>query len=186
MARLDETGHDVREMAGAGIAAIGPATAARLRHYGLRAAAVPAEYRAEAIVAAIGAQRIIDARILIPRAQTAREALIDLLRAAGAAAVDVAAAYKTIRPAPPALDSVKRLIACGEIDLVAFTSSSTVQNFCAMVGGDAVQGLAAAAIGPITAATVAEYGMRVVAQPTAYTVDGLCAAIKDYFRRKGK
>ena len=173
-------------MAGAGIAAIGPPTAARLRHYGLRAAAMPAEYRAEAIVTAIGAHRIKDARILIPRAQTAREALIDLLRAAGAAAVDVAAAYQTIRPAPPALDSVKRLIARGEIDLVAFTSSSTVRNFCAMVGGDAARGMAAAAIGPITAETAAEYGMRVVAQPAAYTVDGLCAAIQDYFRRKGK
>jgi len=186
MARLDETGHDVREMAGAGIAAIGPATAARLRHYGLRAAAMPGEYRAEAIVAAVGAHRIKDARILIPRAQTAREALIDLLRAAGAGAVDVAPAYKTVRAAPPALDSVKRLIARGEIDLVAFTSSSTVHNFCAMVGADAARGLSAAAIGPITAATVAEYGMRVVAQPPAYTVDGLCAAIQDYFRRKGK
>ncbi len=186
MARLDETDHDVREMAGAGIAAIGPATAARLRHHGLHAAAMPAEYRAEAIVAAIGAQSIKDTRILIPRAQTAREALIDLLRGAGAAVVDVAAAYKTVRPAPPALDLVKRLIARGEIDLVAFTSSSTVHNFCAMVGGDAARGLAAAAIGPITAETVSEHGMRVVAQPSRYTVDDLCAAIQDYFSRKGK
>jgi uroporphyrinogen-III synthase len=55
-----------------------------------------------------------------------------------------------------------------------------------MVGADAARGLAAAAIGPITAATVSEHGMRVVAQPSQYTVDGLCAAIQDYFSRKVK
>lgn len=179
--RLGETGHDVREMAAASIAAIGPATAARLRHYGLRAAAMPDEYRAEAIVTAIGPGRIAGAHILISRAQVAREALIDLLRDGGAAVVDVAAAYQTVRPTPPALGSVKQLLARGEIDLVAFTSSSTVNNFCAMIGVDAAQGLAAAAIGPITAQTAQARGFRVVAQPAAYTVEGLCAAIRDYF-----
>ncbi len=181
MARLGETGHDVRDMAGAAIAAIGPATAARLRHYGLRPAAVPVEYRAEAIATAIGADRIRGVRILIPRAQTAREALIDLLRGAGAAAVDVAATYQTVRPSPPVLDSVRQLIARGEIDLVAFTSSSTVNNFCALAGGDIAKGMAAAAIGPITAETARERGFKVVAQPATYTVEGLCAAIQDYF-----
>lgn len=181
MARLGETGHDVREMAGASIAAIGPATAARLRNYGLRAAAVPDEYRAEAIVDAIGPQTIGGARILIPRAQVAREALIDLLRQAGAAAIDVVASYKTIRPQPPVLDAVKRMLARGEIDLAAFTSSSTVDNFCAMVGEDASRGLPAAAIGPITAETARLRGLNVVIQPASYTVEALCAAIRDYF-----
>ncbi len=184
MARLGETGHDVRELAAASIAAIGPATAARLRHYGLRAAVVPGEYRAEAIAAAIGPQRIAGARILIPRAQIAREALIDLLRQAGAAAVDVVAAYQTMLPSPPALGSVKRMIARGEIDLVAFTSSSTVNNFCAMTGADAVKRLAAAVIGPITAETARARGFKVVAQPAAYTVEALCTAIREYFSGK--
>src|SRR5262249_42314564 len=121
------------------------------------------------------------ARILIPRAQAAREALIDLLRGAGAAAVDVAAAYQTVRPAPPALESVRQLIADGEIDLVAFTSSSTVNNFCAMVCDDIAKGMGAAAIGPITAETARERGFKVVAQPASYTVQALCAAIQDYF-----
>jgi uroporphyrinogen III methyltransferase / synthase len=184
MVRLADTGHDVREMAGASIAAIGPATAARLRNYGLRAAAVPGEYRAEAIVDAIGRHRIRGARILIPRAQVAREALIGLLRDAGAAAVDVVAAYKTIRPQPPVLGAVKRMLARGEIDLAAFTSSSTVDNFCAMVGEDAARGLAAAAIGPITAETARSRGLNVVVQPASYTVEALCAAIRVYFAAK--
>jgi uroporphyrinogen III methyltransferase/synthase len=181
MERLDATGHDVRELGGASIAAIGPATAARLRHYGLRAAVMPEEYRAEAIAAAIGRQRIAGARILIPRAQIAREALIDLLREAGAAAVDVVAAYRTVRPSPPALAAVKRMLGRGEIDLVAFTSSSTVNNFSTMIGSDEVAGWAAAVIGPITAETARARGFRVVAQPAAYTVEGLCGAIRDYF-----
>jgi uroporphyrinogen III methyltransferase/synthase len=181
IARLADTGHDVREMAAASIAAIGPATTARLRNYGLRAAAVPSEYRAEAIVDAIGRHRIHAARILIPRAQIARQALIDLLKEAGAAAVDVVAAYKTIRPQPPVLGAVKRMLARGEVDLAAFTSSSTVDNFCAMVGEDAARGLAAAAIGPITADTARSHGLNVVVQPASYTAPALCAAIRDYF-----
>jgi uroporphyrinogen III methyltransferase / synthase len=184
MVRLGQTGHDVRELAGAGIAAIGPATAARLGHYGLRPAAVPGEYRAEAIVEAVGAERIAGARILVPRAQVAREALIDLLRARGAAQVDVAAAYQTIRPTPPALDAVRELASRGAIDLVTFTSSSTVTNFCEMVGDAVAKGMAAAAIGPITAETARARGLRVVAQPASYTVDGLCAAIREYFSGK--
>jgi uroporphyrinogen III methyltransferase/synthase len=184
IARMADTGHDVREMAGASIAAIGPATAARLRRYGLRAAVVPDEYRAEAIAGAIGPQRIGGARVLIPRAQVAREALIGLLKDAGAAAVEVVAAYQTVRPQPAVLDAVKRMLARGEIDLAAFTSSSTVNNFCTMVGEDAAAGLPAAAIGPITAQTARSRGLNVVVQPASYTVEALCNAIRGYFTQK--
>jgi uroporphyrinogen III methyltransferase / synthase len=93
----------------------------------------------------------------------------------------VAASYQTVRPSPPALESVRQQIARGEIDLVAFTSSSTVNNFCAMVSGDAAKGMAAAAIGPITAGTARQRGFNVVVEPASYTVEGLCAAIRDYF-----
>jgi uroporphyrinogen III methyltransferase/synthase len=183
MDRLAATGHDVREMGAASIAAIGPATAARLRERGLIAAAIPTEYRAEAIIDAIGAQRIRGARVLIPRAQAAREALIEMLRMEGAAAVDVAPAYRTVRPNPPVLNVVKHLIARGEIDLATFTSSSTVANFCAMVGAESVRGLRAAAIGPITAETARAHGLSVVVQPASYTVDALCGAIRNYFTK---
>jgi uroporphyrinogen III methyltransferase/synthase len=104
-----------------------------------------------------------------------------MLKDAGAAAVDVVAAYKTVHPHPPVLDVVKRMLARGEIDLAAFTSSSTVDNFCAMVGADAARGLPAAAIGPITAETARARGLNVVAQPASYTVEALCAAIRGYF-----
>jgi uroporphyrinogen III methyltransferase / synthase len=147
---------------------------------------MPREYRAEAIVEAIGAERIRGARILIPRAQVAREILPEMLMAAGAREVIVAPVYKTVKPANAPVERVRAMAASGTIDLVAFTSSSTVTNFCEMLGAAVACGLKAAAIGPITAETARAAGLRVVAQPTEYTVPGLIAAIRNYFAADDK
>jgi uroporphyrinogen III methyltransferase/synthase len=147
---------------------------------------MPREYRAEAIVEAIGAERIRGARILIPRAQVAREILPEMLIAAGAREVVVAPVYKTGKPANAPVERVRAMAASGTIDLVAFTSSSTVTNFCEMVGAAVARGLKAAAIGPITAETARAAGLRVVAQPTEYTVPGLIAAIRNHFAADDK
>ncbi len=178
--RLKARGLDVRAIAGARVGAIGPATAARLASYGLKAAATPAEYRAEALVGAIGAAQIRDARILIPRAQVAREILPQMLVAAGASEVAVAPVYKTIRPASAPVEHVRELATRGAIDVVAFTSSSTVTNFCEMLG-EAARGLKAVVIGPVTANTARDAGFEIVVQPQQYTVPALIAAIRDFF-----
>src|SRR5208337_2851157 len=128
--RLKSRGRDIREIGRASIAAIGPATAARLADYALRVTAVPAEYRAEQIVPAIGIKRIRGKRFLIPRAEVAREALPEILRAKGAGEVVVAPAYRTVKPKGARIERMRELIASGAIDLVTFTSSSTVTNFC--------------------------------------------------------
>jgi uroporphyrinogen III methyltransferase/synthase len=180
IARMRERGIDLREMAGAKIAAIGPATAARLAAHALTLAALPAQYRAEAIADAIGAEHLRGARILIPRAQVAREVLPAMLRAAGASEVVVAPVYKTVSPARAPVERVRELAAARAIDLVAFTSSSTATNFCEMVGEPA-RGLKAAAIGPITAETARRAGLEVVVEAQAYIVPALIAAIRDYF-----
>jgi len=180
IARVKRLGHDIREMSRASIGAIGPATAERVRAYALRVAAMPEEYRAEAIVPAIGRRRIRGTRILIPRAQVAREALPEILRGAGAREVAVVHAYRTVRPKVAAADRVREMAAAGEIDLVTFTSSSTVTNFCAMVG-EPTRPIKAAAIGPITAQTAEKKGFEVVVRPMRYTVPALAAAICDYF-----
>jgi uroporphyrinogen III methyltransferase/synthase len=180
--RLRVTGNDVRGLAGASIAAIGPATAARLVHYALRVAATPSEYRAEALIGALGDERIAGARILIPRAQVAREILPGLLREKSALEVVVAPAYKTVAPRHGSA-RIDELISSGGIDLVAFTSSSTVANF-RQIAGERSRGLKAAVIGPITAATARECGYEVVASPAEYTVDGMIGAIVEYFDRK--
>ena len=179
--RMKTRGIDQLALGGAKLGAIGPATAARLAERALTVAAMPREYRAEAIVEALGAERIRGARILIPRAQVAREVLPEMLIAAGAREVVVAPVYKTVKPANAPVERVRELAAAGAIDLVAFTSSSTVTNFCEMIGASVARGLRAAAIGPITAETARASGLQVVVQPTEYTVPALIAAIRDYF-----
>jgi len=185
IARLTALGRDIRELGAARIGAIGPATAAQLKRYALRIAVQPSEYRAEAIVEAIGEARIRGARFLIPRAQVAREALPEMLADQGASAVEVVPSYKTVMPKGARTERIRRLVDAGAIDLVAFTSSSTVTNFCAIVGA-VPHGLKAGAIGPITAETARTLGFEVVVSPSEYTIDALVAAITEYFAKRGK
>lgn len=178
--RLRTLGRDLRGLGPATIAAIGPATAARLRRYALQVAAMPAEYRAEAIIDALGAAKISGGRILIPRAEVARDVLPRMLLAHGAREVVVAPAYRTVVPEGPDTTRIRELAESGAIALVTFTSSSTVTNFHRMVGAPATA-LKAAAIGPITAATARGLGFEVVVSAPRYTVDGLTAAILAYY-----
>jgi uroporphyrinogen III methyltransferase / synthase len=179
--RLKALGRDIRSLGRASIAAIGPATAERLREHALNVAAMPAEFRAEQIVDAIGASRIADARFLIPRAEVARDVLPKMLLAGSANEVLVAPAYRTIRPKDENAARVRELAAAGAIDLVAFTSSSTVDNFCSMVGKPA-KGLEAAVIGPITAATARARGFKITVRPRDYTIPALVDAIGAHFK----
>jgi len=181
IARLKALGRDIGELGGVSIAAIGPATESRLRARGLKVAATPDEYRAEAIAEVIGEDRIRAKGFLIPRAQVAREALPELLRARGAREVIVAPAYRTVTPKGAAVERMRELVAAGAIDLVTFTSSSTVNNFCELLGPPA-RGLKAAAIGPITAATARQRGFDVVLSPVEYTIAALAGAIAEHFR----
>jgi uroporphyrinogen III methyltransferase / synthase len=183
--RLKLRGGDIRELGRASIAAIGPATAARLADYAIRVKALPDEYRAERIVAAIGSKKIRGERFLIPRAEVAREALPEILRDKGAKEVVVAPAYRTIKPKGAHVDRMREMIASDVIDLVTFTSSSTVTNFCELIG-ESGKGIRTAAIGPITAATAEERGFDVVVQPRRYTIEGLTEAIAEHFARQGK
>ena len=181
IARLKVLRRDIRAIGHASLCAIGPATAVRLEQYALQVSAVPREYRAESIVPAIGAERIRGARILIPRAQVAREILPELLRDSGASTVVVAPAYRTVKPKAAAVQRIRALIKARQIDLVTFTSSSTVANFCDLVGN--VAGLKAAAIGPITAETARQHGFEVAVSPASYTVAALIDAIGGFFAR---
>jgi uroporphyrinogen III methyltransferase/synthase len=177
LARLDR---DIRELSQARIAAIGPATAAQLRACGLRVAAVPAQYRSEAIVDSLGEAQICGARILLPRAQGGGSALPELLLARGARVVEDAPAYKTVRPADARARRISEAIKAGTLDLVTFTSPSTAINFHAMLGQQATR-LKAAVIGPVTAAACRKLGFEVVAEAREHTIAGLVEAISEYF-----
>ena len=121
-------------MGKARIAAIGPATAEALKNFALTVDAIPGEYRGEAIIDAIGVEKIRGARILIPRAQVAREVLAKLLRERGARRWSSRPPTKPSHPSGAALVRIRETLSTGGYDLVAFTSSSTASNFVEITG----------------------------------------------------
>ena len=187
LGRREELGRETSPPLGLKVGAIGPATAQALAEYGLRADFVPTAYVAEAILDQIGA--VAGLRILLPRADIAREALAAGLRAKGAL-VDEIAAYRTV-PADSAPELIAQLRA-QQIDAVTFTSSSTVRY---LLDGLEAAGLersearallrrtAIVCIGPITAATALEEGLPADAVAREYTSDGLVDALLEWFAR---
>ncbi len=174
---------DVRALYRARVAAVGSETAAAIAARGLLVDVVPEEFRAEAVAEAMIAGGVDGARVLLPRAAVAREVLPAMLRDAGAL-VDEVPAYETV-PAPVDRDELRALLAARAVDLVTFTSSSTVRTFVALLGDDAASLLAdlpAGCIGPITADTARAAGMPVVLQPATYTIAALTEAIVAHFR----
>ena len=167
------------------VAAIGPATAGALQAVGLRVDVVPAEYRAESLIEAIGDGSLAGKRVLIPRAKVAREVLPERLREAGAEVV-VPPAYETV-PSSEGKEAIARDLAADEIDCVTFTASSTVENFAGAFGAEESARLLAGArvvcIGPITADTARGFGLRVDAEAREYTIPGLVEAVVDLFAK---
>jgi uroporphyrinogen III methyltransferase/synthase len=177
-ARLFAAGKDARAMGYAKVAAIGSATAEKLKAYGILADVVPQEFRAEGVLEALQGKLPPHAKILLPRAQEAREILPEKLREQGAV-VDVVPAYQTVAAAVDG-EALKAQLASGEIDLVTFTSSSTVTNLIQIVGAAAaLAGVKTAAIGPVTADTAKSNGIEPDIVAKEYTIDGLVEAIKE-------
>lgn len=179
---LAATGGDARAFGAARIAAIGPATARALERRGLRADVVATEFRgeflAEGMLAAIRSGGP-SPRVLIARAAKARDVLPDTLRAAGCG-VDVVPVYETRPPAPSVVEALTRELEGGRLDAVTFTSSSTVDNLCDLLGARAAPLLAnvrVASIGPVTTSTAAGRGIRVDVTAREYTVPGLVDAL---------
>ncbi len=184
-AEVRRQGRDARAFGRAKIAAIGPATAAALEGSGLSADLVAKEHRGEALaaelLAALGEAR---PRVLVARAEVARDVLPDALREAGCA-VDVVPTYKTRTPPRALLEALAALLEAGEIDVVTFTSSSTVEHLCDALEARAPQLLArtcVASIGPITSETARRRGVRVDVEAAAYTMPGLVEALEHHFR----
>jgi uroporphyrinogen III methyltransferase / synthase len=174
---------DARALGGVRVCAIGPATAAELARHGITADVVPDEFVAEAAVQALAsADAMQGRRILLPRAEVARDVLPRQLRELGAEVVEVAA-YTTVQDGTDA-ERVRGLFRRGEVDAVTFTASSTVRNFVDLVGTD-VGGAKVASIGPVTSGTARELGLAVDVEAAEYTVPGLLAAIRDLYAAGG-
>ena len=167
------------------VAAIGPATAEALAEHGVRVEAVPDEYRAEALVERLRPAIGAGDRVLLPRAKETRDVLVVELRRLGASVTEVPA-YQTRRVENGA-SRLRGALAAGAIDAVTFTSSSTARNFAELFSEEerrAWRGrVTIASIGPITAATAAEYGLPTDVMPSEYTIPALARALADYFSR---
>ncbi|MBH8606806.1 uroporphyrinogen-III C-methyltransferase [Thermoactinomyces sp. CICC 10521] len=180
--RLIELNLDIRRMAKARIAAIGPKTAEVLIEKGLRVEVLPEEYKAEALVEALKPMIKQGEEILLPRADIAREVLVVELEKLGCHVTEVDA-YDTkigTEDAGEVVEMLKR----GAIHVITFTSSSTVRNFVEAVKTvepevpALLSGSRIACIGPITAQTAAELGLKVDVVADSYTIDGLVEALK--------
>ena len=169
---------DARALAGRRIAAIGPATAARLAQHGIRADLQPAAFTGAEVAKALAAHgSLTGVRILLPRADIAPKELVETLAAKGAIASDVVA-YRTAADLS-GRDAVRERLAQREVDWLTFTSSSTVKNFLEAVGADAVRAanVKIASIGPTTSATLREAGLAPTVEAKTYTIPGLIDAI---------
>ena len=186
--RLSDRGLGWGGIAAKRVAAIGPATAEALAAHGVRTDVVPGEYRAEALIERLRPEIAAGDGVLLPRAAKTRDVLVRELAGLGARVVEVPV-YETL----PVSDTASRLrvaLAAGTIDVVTFTSSSTVRHFAELFTETERRqwfpALTVAAIGPITAATAREYGLSTAIMPADYTIPALARAIEDHFAGRSR
>lgn len=178
--RLFDLDGDVRDLKGVKICSIGPATTERIKGYHIRVDCQPPKYVAESVVETLKeVEDLKGKRILMPRADIARSYLPEELQKMGAEVSDVVA-YKTI-PASNGDGNVLEDLKNGLVDIVTFTSSSTVRNFVKIVGKDNLElfkeKVTFASIGPITTTTAEEMKINISVNADEYTIPGLVKAI---------
>jgi len=184
--RMKHSDIEPRELAHMKIAAIGPATRSTAEKMGLEVSLVPPKYVAESVAESLRG-KVDGQRVLLVRAAVARDVIPRELREMGAT-VDVVEAYQTVVPE----SSRKKLRSVMEYpkrrpQVVTFTSSSTVRNFIELLGArgrpphttNLLDGVRLASIGPITSATLREFGLPVHIEATEYAITGLTRAILD-------
>ncbi|MCH7625994.1 MAG: uroporphyrinogen-III C-methyltransferase [Chloroflexi bacterium] len=182
--RLDALGLDARAFSGCKVAVIGPATAEKLKNRGIVPDLVPESFVSESLVEALKARNMQGSKVLLPRADIARDALSDGLRALGAC-VDEVTAYQTVTPADTA--RIARDIVSKGVDVATFTSSSTVRNLSRAMNGELemLSQATIACIGPITADAAREVGLAPDIVSSEHTIPGLVDALEAYFMHKG-
>ncbi|NPA40163.1 MAG: uroporphyrinogen-III C-methyltransferase [Thermodesulfobacteria bacterium] len=184
---LFSVGKDVRALGGLKIATIGPATFQALKNFGINPDLLPdKEFKQEGIIEKFASLDIKGKKVLVPRAKVARAELIKGLENLGAR-VQVLPVYETLicEESAPLLKSA---IDDGA-EVVTFTSSSTVKNFFSLakdIPSERLKSLIFASIGPITSATLREYGYEPQIEAKEYTIKGLVEAMVKYFSKEGE
>ena len=178
--RLEDLGKDARYLGRATVAAIGPATAQALAARGVKADFMPSQSASETALQELSGRQWQGVNVLLPAADIGRDEFeIGLSR--WGARVNRLAAYRN-RPVAGAAQRARDAFADG-IDITTFTSSSTVRNLVGMLGGDLgpLDASFIACIGPVTAATARELGLRVDLEAEVHTVEGLVSALTAHF-----
>ena len=182
--KFGEFGLDARAFSGVKIACVGQATADRVRAFGITPELVPSgEQSSLGLLDEFPPyDDVFDPvnRVLLPRADIATETLAEGLRERGWEIEDVTA-YRTVRAAPPPA-STREMIKSGGFDAVCFTSSSTVRNLVGIAGKPHARTIVAC-IGPKTAETAAEFGLRVDVQPETAAIGPLVDALAEHAAR---
>jgi len=189
--RLFDQDKDVRDLKGPKIAAVGKVTAESLASRGIKADLLPEEFTGDGLAETLIKTGVKGLRFLIPRALKAREILPESLRGAGAV-VTVAPVYQNVLPTSSAGEQLKEELSMAlqekTIDMITFTSSSTVKNFATLMDIKTpeemrmlMSGVAVATIGPVTAKTAENLGLRIDVQPKEYTIPELVDSIVMYF-----
>ena len=183
---------DIRDLKGVRICAIGPSTADRISRHGIRIDLMPDESRGEAVADALtSAGSVAGQRVLLPKADIARETIADELRASGADVTEVAA-YRTLLAGAErdGDQDVYRMLLDRQIDAVTFTSPSTVRNFAQIIGQEQAVDLLSttivASIGPVTAEAAQQLGIATTVMPARYTIPDLVNALVEYFHQKSE
>ena len=178
--RLRERGRDIRDLKGIRVATIGPATASAVETLGIRVDLVPEEFISEGVVKAFAGEDLRGRRVLLPRAEQARDVIPEGLAKMGAD-VDVATAYRTVRSDRNAAE-LESFLAEDKVDVITFTSPSTVANFLEIMGPDfhLPSKVRIACIGPVTETAARRAGLPVDILQERYTIPGLVEALTEY------
>jgi len=182
-ARLRDRGGDIRDLKGVRICTIGPATAAAVGAMGIRVDLVPDEYISEGVVRSFETVDLEGRRVLLPRAAEARDVIPEGLAKRGAA-VDVVTAYRTVR-SKSRKEDLQALLDAGRVDVVTFTSPSTVVNFKKIMGDEPLpEKVRIACIGPVTVAAAKKQGFTVDVYQETFTIPGMVKALVAYYTSK--
>lgn len=184
--RLDFLGKDARWLSNIRIGVIGVSTAKALRDRGLQADCMPRKYTSQNLLAQFRQEDVVGRRFLLPRADIAGKNLSQGLIRLGAEVHEIAV-YRTT-PNTRGINRAKKMIMAGEIDIITFTSSSTVASLVEALGKKrkVLDNIVIACIGPVTADTAARAGLKVSIVAQKHTVPGLLEAMEEYFLERKK
>jgi uroporphyrinogen III methyltransferase/synthase len=182
--RFKKMGGKNLDLKGLKIIAIGPKTAETIISQGFKVNLIPQEYIAEGIINDLSKEEIYGKKFLLPRSKIARNILPEKIKEYGGS-IDVIEAYQTVVPFESS-EKILALLKDRGIDIIVFTSSSTVRNFIKILEPygkiTLLEDIILTCIGPITASTAKEYGLKIKIIPNEYTIKALVKSLVQYYQ----